>query len=240
MTNAPTIIRNNRYYFQDGSDIFQVENQLFKVHRFFLQRYSSVFRDILSQTQPHSTGTTGVKGTSDANPIRIPQVTTYEFETLMDSFYFTTLYDEASLLVTTPAGCFALLRVTHRFKIISDKMQELAIDALNRCQPPVDDVELLAVAAKCNVQIAYLIPALERLATRSSSLTGEEMERLPKDMLPKICKAREEIYKQRICQAQSVEVPSSPQKIVHEVFGVPCISFPSFKFVFSPTWAVKQ
>ncbi|KAA1474553.1 hypothetical protein DENSPDRAFT_931736 [Dentipellis sp. KUC8613] len=211
----PAITRHARYYLQDGSDVFQIENQLFKVHRFFLTRYSPVFREMLKAPQPKSTSTAGVEGASESAtiPIRIPNVTVSEFETLLDSFYVSTFYDEPSALVITAARCFALLRMMHRFGVILDKMQKHAIDALNKCQPPVDDIELLAVAMKCNVRIAYLMPAVERLATRLASLTGAEMGRLPKDMVPKICKVREEVLKQRIWEAQGVhDAVSSPQK----------------------------
>ncbi|KAF8895571.1 hypothetical protein BD779DRAFT_1500288 [Infundibulicybe gibba] len=63
-------LRDTKYYLDDTYDgfcIFQVENTLFKIHRFLLNRDSSVFSDMLGLLpQPDSVN---AEGTCDASPI---------------------------------------------------------------------------------------------------------------------------------------------------------------------------
>lgn len=65
--------------------MFQVENRLFRVHRYFLTRDSPVFSDILSISPPE--GSTTPEGTSDANPVILQQVKSIDFERLLDVIY---------------------------------------------------------------------------------------------------------------------------------------------------------
>lgn len=61
----------------------QVEDQLFKVHRYFLSRESQVFHWMFA-CPPRGDGQ---EGDSDDKPIRLPNVTPKEFESLLDFFY---------------------------------------------------------------------------------------------------------------------------------------------------------
>ncbi|KAG6918347.1 hypothetical protein DXG01_014996 [Tephrocybe rancida] len=76
-------VRHPVYYFEDGVVIFLVENTLFKVHRYYLTRESEVFRGMF-ELPP---GSDEPEGTDDDHPIRLPEVTTSEFESLMHFFY---------------------------------------------------------------------------------------------------------------------------------------------------------
>lgn len=63
--------QHSRYYFQDKMVVFLIEGCLFRVHRYHLDRESSVF--------PQGVG-------SDSDPIELPGVTQTEFESLLDFF----------------------------------------------------------------------------------------------------------------------------------------------------------
>lgn len=91
-------LRANQLQLQRPS--LQVEETLFRVHRYFFLRESQLFRDMLSlpipaPTEPSSsTGASkgkfkafDVEGTSDDNPIHLPQVSTDEFEDFLWVFY---------------------------------------------------------------------------------------------------------------------------------------------------------
>lgn len=62
----------------------QVEDQLFRVHCYFLAQESSSFANLLRSLDPKSSGPRGV---TDDTAIVIPDVTAKEFETLLDFFY---------------------------------------------------------------------------------------------------------------------------------------------------------
>ncbi|KAF8591255.1 hypothetical protein K439DRAFT_1611267 [Ramaria rubella] len=89
------------WYRNNGTDIFLVEKTLFKLARNILVTHSQVFADIM-MPQNHETQTTDpsslislqvaqdaniTEGQSDLNPIRLPQVTTMEFEYMVDLMY---------------------------------------------------------------------------------------------------------------------------------------------------------
>ncbi|TFY66027.1 hypothetical protein EVG20_g5062 [Dentipellis fragilis] len=206
----------------------QVEDQLFKIHKSFLEKHSPYFRKMLSDPQsPYSSGAAGL---CDAQPIHIPQVTIFEFETLLNSFYSTTLYDDAGVL-SSRDQCLALLRAAHHFDMIanSDKMQERIVATLtsSNCKPPMGDFELLALAEKYDIKIKHLLPVLERVVGRLSYLTADEMQQLAGSgvLLSKICRAREETR----CKILPVDQSRSMQQVICRIFGIPYLQLP-FKF----------
>ncbi|KAJ3511810.1 hypothetical protein NLJ89_g3881 [Agrocybe chaxingu] len=77
-------VRNQKYYFPDtGMAIFKVENNLYKVHQYFLIRESIVFKTMFDCANPPR----GQDGRSDERSIYLPEVTCAEFEALLDFFY---------------------------------------------------------------------------------------------------------------------------------------------------------
>ncbi|KAG9119156.1 hypothetical protein FRC07_005977 [Ceratobasidium sp. 392] len=71
------------YYFSDRSIVLQVEDVLFKIEISRLANHSEVFRDMLEL--PSSSD--GAEGTSDGNPVRLPQIKAEEFRSLLYIFY---------------------------------------------------------------------------------------------------------------------------------------------------------
>jgi BTB/POZ domain len=64
----------------------QVENQKYKIHRYFLVRESDFFEDLFSLPQPGDTNS--VEGSDDEHPIILPETTIAEIENLLRFFYF--------------------------------------------------------------------------------------------------------------------------------------------------------
>lgn len=62
----------------------QVEDQLFRIHRYYLTQGSEVFRSMF--TSPSGEGK-APDGMRDEQPITLPEVNVREFEALMDYFY---------------------------------------------------------------------------------------------------------------------------------------------------------
>jgi hypothetical protein len=62
----------------------QVENNLYKVHRYFFKRYSNHFASMLSLPQPEGQP---IEGETDEHPIRILGVEATSFDLLLSIFY---------------------------------------------------------------------------------------------------------------------------------------------------------
>jgi hypothetical protein len=63
--------------------LYQVEDRLFKIPRYALQRESVVFRDMFSlPTSPHQ-----VEGLTDEMPIRLEGASAIDFERLLELLY---------------------------------------------------------------------------------------------------------------------------------------------------------
>ncbi len=64
-----------------------MENQLFKVHRYYFVEGSEVFRGMFACPSPEGERSQDPEGVCDEHPIPLPGVTVREFETLLEFFY---------------------------------------------------------------------------------------------------------------------------------------------------------
>ncbi|KAF8599777.1 hypothetical protein BDV93DRAFT_609072 [Ceratobasidium sp. AG-I] len=83
--------RDPKYYFDDGNVILLVGGTLFKIHRSLITSSSGVFKDMFKlPTQSESNRSDvspNLEGSSDENPITVPQVLATQFRDLMLFFY---------------------------------------------------------------------------------------------------------------------------------------------------------
>ncbi|KAG9082762.1 hypothetical protein FS749_006586 [Ceratobasidium sp. UAMH 11750] len=76
-------IRDTTYYFNAQSLVLQVEDVLFRIDVSRLASHSEVFSGMLGLPS----GSDGAEGTSDANPVKLPQIKAEEFRSLLYLFY---------------------------------------------------------------------------------------------------------------------------------------------------------
>lgn len=122
--------RDPDYYFEDGSAILSVGDSLFKVHRSLLASKSEVFKDMFKVPQASQDNQGGPfapqeEGTSDRNPIIIPQVRAEQFRHLLLFLYGVMTepaYKELVLDATGPPGSsdpftryLGIASLAHRF-----------------------------------------------------------------------------------------------------------------------------
>ncbi|KAJ2936339.1 hypothetical protein H1R20_g755, partial [Candolleomyces eurysporus] len=96
---ASTVTRGKFYTEDTQFVIFQAENVLHQVPRYALVKHSEMFRDMFQLPQPvqvddgNGSGravSSSTEGSSDENPIRIPECfTNFEFESLLEIIYST-------------------------------------------------------------------------------------------------------------------------------------------------------
>ncbi|GAW10130.1 hypothetical protein LENED_012365 [Lentinula edodes] len=109
-----------KYYMPGGDLYFQAENSLFKVHRYFFDRESPKFQDMLSRPPPTGQAAYG----SLNNPV-VLDVTSEEFQQLLWVFYNPVYtYEEAKL---EDWACILSLACHYKFPEIS-LYQEYKVD----------------------------------------------------------------------------------------------------------------
>ena len=83
----------------------------------------------------------------------------------------------------------ALLSIAHRFKF-TDAESRARREVFQR-SPPLDSVKQISLAEKHSVPIKFIIPALENLVRRSQPLQENELRNLSREMIARLCTARE-------------------------------------------------
>jgi len=165
------------FWFQDGTVIFQVEDCLFKVHRYFFERHSPHFRTLL--------GTTPVL-MGPAPVYSLSETTKAEFEKLLYIFYPSSLSNDD---LTTVDDWSTILALANRYK-----MFELYTLAIQKLAPIASSVEKLAIVKKYNmVGHEWLLPAYTDLCSRNGPLSLDEAEKLDMQTVLKIWEVQHEI-----------------------------------------------
>lgn len=83
--NTEDVVRDKQYYYEGADCVIQIENTLFRVHKFLLARDSSAFGDML--TLPEYKGVTMLEGSSDLYPIRLYGESSDRFRILLSILY---------------------------------------------------------------------------------------------------------------------------------------------------------
>ncbi|KAH9480809.1 hypothetical protein JR316_0007409 [Psilocybe cubensis] len=133
---AKTFVRDERYYFEDGSCVLLVQDTLFNVHRSILSNDSSSFSTMFSLPQ----GGQDVEGRSDANPIVLIGDTPEEFRHFIWALY--ALPHELKIVTSPHANLLQLIdiaRVSNKYSFKS--LETWALDAIqeyvNRKPSPI-------------------------------------------------------------------------------------------------------
>ncbi|KAK7690136.1 hypothetical protein QCA50_006785 [Cerrena zonata] len=106
--------RDERFYFPEADCVIQVENTLFRVHKFVLARDSSAFQDMFSLPMDQSGSCDQSprfhEGTNDKNPIKLFGDTAEDFRIMLSLLY--SLPPELQIYQTSSAPVPQLLTLT--------------------------------------------------------------------------------------------------------------------------------
>ncbi|KDQ56643.1 hypothetical protein JAAARDRAFT_194625 [Jaapia argillacea MUCL 33604] len=181
-------LRHPTYYIEDDTVIFTVDDCLYKLNRYFLQRESKVFQDMFSCPQ----GDKVPEGTTDDSVIPLPGVTQGEIESLLN-FLYHGMHDDRNVSLSE---WIDLLSISTRF--ICDKIRGRAIREIDSFRHPrIDPVEKIVLAGKRDIP-EWLAPSYEDICQRVNPLEVEEAEKLGITMAVKLMRAREAI-RERSC-----------------------------------------
>ncbi|THH32872.1 hypothetical protein EUX98_g1342 [Antrodiella citrinella] len=194
---SPSKVRHEGYYMDDTFTIFLVENELFKVHRYYLDRESKYFREW--QMIPRDIGMERIappnEGQVDDHPVWLPGVTAKEFEALLDYFY--------KGQVTLHSKPWILDLMSNSTRIDADVPWETLLAISTRLSFPnvrteasrLEEYEMTPQHRLCLAH-DYDVPgwrqlAYEELSVSPRSLEVEEAEKLGFATAMRIAKARE-------------------------------------------------
>ncbi|KAJ3823304.1 hypothetical protein EV361DRAFT_794742 [Lentinula raphanica] len=157
------LVRDPEYYIPDGNTVIQVENVLFKVHRYILSRDGSAFEGMFSldnipnsdsaetlimphsesiQTYPHSHSHlhhrhSSPEGASDKSPILLTGDTAADFRSLLWALYALPA-DVFAMPSTQPQlnRLIGIARIAHKYAFRTTESWALSVLTMCVCQAP--------------------------------------------------------------------------------------------------------
>lgn len=178
--NGQRVVRHADYYIHGGDVIFRVDNNLFRVHRYFFTRDSAFFRDKLPHPPPPGEFT---KGSSDNNPLVLEDVLIVDFERFLWVFY----NPKYSLYDANVDEWTSILKLSHQWDFV--EVKTLALRELERLEiPPLQKIVMYHnyVVDRNLLQVAYTA-----LTIRADPITIEEGRELGLETALQLARARE-------------------------------------------------
>ncbi|TFY62874.1 hypothetical protein EVJ58_g3589 [Rhodofomes roseus] len=163
------------------------EGHLFRVHRYFLERDSELFRGMFACPPTEASS----EGQTEETAIHLPDVTPFELECLL-SFLYEGMYERAVSL----AEWVALLSVSSR--LLFDKIRERTISVIETHAPALEPAERIVLATKHDIP-QWLNPAFTELCTRADPLSGDEANQLGTELAERVTRAREMVQSRSGC-----------------------------------------
>ncbi|KAI0827713.1 hypothetical protein BC628DRAFT_1418325 [Trametes gibbosa] len=164
-TTVDTIRRHPKYYLNGGDLYIQVENYVYRVHRYFFERESAWYRENLAAETPLDQAPSS-NGTSEANPFVLHGVLPEDFSKFLWVFYNPkyTLYDAAL------DDWIVILKLASSWRF--EEVKQLCTRELEKFDlPPVQKIELYQTY---DLERDLLVPSLQALCARQEPLTLEE------------------------------------------------------------------
>ncbi|EIM87210.1 uncharacterized protein STEHIDRAFT_120909 [Stereum hirsutum FP-91666 SS1] len=198
-----TPARHSVFYFKDELSIFQVENTLYKVHRYFLQKGSPMFRTMFSYAR--RMGNRVGEGTKDSKPIILDGTTRKEFECLL-SYLYDGVQDDFQM---PPESWLSLLAISSRFKFSS--IETRALSELFSLSPPLPPVLRISLANKHAESLPteqrekYIHKAVKELVLHPQTLKPDEIDKIGSEVTAVVARARED-FVWEVCRTMTGDV----------------------------------
>ncbi|KAH9006316.1 hypothetical protein EDB86DRAFT_2794656 [Lactarius hatsudake] len=176
MSNNP-VMRHRVYFLPDGDVIIKVEDNVFRIHRFFLTRESKHFRSLFNVAYRDP------PGTSEANPVVLEDATSEAFADFLWVFY----NHEYSIYNATLEKWQRILALAQKWGFI--QVERLCVRELENLTIPA--VEKIKIYQDFNLNPELLYDAYVELITRPEPLQMDEGMKLELLTSLKIARARE-------------------------------------------------
>lgn len=173
-------VRHPSYYIPGGDVVFRVENTLFRVHRYFFTRDSSVFLDKLPHPPPPGEFS---KGSSDNNPLFLEDTLKVDFENLLWVFY----NEKYNIYEADVEVWSSILKLAHKWKFV--EVKAFALRELEQLDMPALDKIILYHTHEINRNL--LQAAYTALTIRDEPITIDEGYQLGLETALRLAHARE-------------------------------------------------
>ncbi|KAL1678991.1 hypothetical protein EV122DRAFT_264090 [Schizophyllum commune] len=195
-TPVKNIRRSSTYYLGGGDLHILVEGVMFRVHKYFFDRESNMFRREF--VLPVSPGAQP-KGSSESTALVLEDITLEEFEKFLWVFYNPrySIYDAA------PEDWVDILKLAHMWNF--REVYELAVRELERLEMPV--VERLIAYQAYDVKREYIVPLYAELFRREEPLSKSESQRLGIETVYTIWMGRERLRAKPVFDGRSGRSP---------------------------------
>ncbi|KAF8070384.1 hypothetical protein FPV67DRAFT_1487180 [Lyophyllum atratum] len=199
--------RHPQYYMNGGDIHFLADNQLFRIHRYFFERESRVFREQIelpaSPGRPH-------QGDDESVAI-VLDVPAAAFGKLLGVFY----NPRYSLYDWTIEDWSCILDLAHKWEF--NEVKNLAIRELEKQTIPL--VTRIVLYQRFKVDHALLIPLYADLCSRPEALDDEESESIGIKTTVLIFRARERLRAQPSDGGRSPLPPGLEKEDVHRTIS---------------------
>jgi len=175
-----TLPRHRDYYISSADLIIRVEDTLFRVHRYFFVRDSAYFQERLPCPPPPGDRS---KGSSDRNPLVLPNTSKVEFERLLWVFY----NPKYSLYDANVEEWSSVLKLANQWDFV--EVKALAVRKLQRLS--IDSIQKILLYRKHEVHRVHLQEALTELTIREKPINADEGRELGLETLVQLADARE-------------------------------------------------
>jgi len=205
-------VRRHRDYYIDGGDIiFLVENYLFRVHRYFFERESPVFRKQLAEAAHAGHPRIGM---SDTDPCVLHDVRTEDFSRFLWVFY-NPVY---SIYEAQTEDWAAILGLAHHWQF--SEVKALVVRELEKQIIP--SITKIVIYHRYGVDRNLLLPSYMDLCQRPHSLDFEEAKDLGLETSMMIMTAREIVRKGDGSTSATVLVTGEELKhVIRQIFRFP-------------------
>ncbi|KAG9312168.1 hypothetical protein JVU11DRAFT_7459 [Chiua virens] len=170
--------RHEDFYLRDGNICFMVENTVFRLHRYFFERESKYFQQLLNPTGA------GEDGSPDS-PYTIRDVTSDEFAQLVWVWY----NPGYSFSRKGKEHWLTVLRLATKWEF--PEIRNLAIRQLERLD--IEPVEKVFIYKCYDVSSELLLPSYVSLCRRKSLPSPEEGRILTMETILRLASAREQV-----------------------------------------------
>jgi len=174
------VVRHPDYYIPGGDVVFRVENCVFRVHRYFFTRDSSVFLEKLPHPPPPGEFS---KGSSDNNPFVLEDTLKVDFERLLWVFY----NEKYSIYEADVEEWSSILKLAHKWDFV--EVQAFALRELEQLEMPALDKIILYHAH--DIDRNLLQAAYGALTVRDDPITVDEGYLLGMETAIRLTHARE-------------------------------------------------
>ncbi|KAI0688442.1 hypothetical protein BC835DRAFT_1284594 [Cytidiella melzeri] len=215
---AEKVRRHPKYYLNGGDTHFLVENYIFRVHRYFFERESAIFREKLGI--PPASGQ-NPKGSSDSNPIPLDDVREEDFSRFLWVFY----NPKYSIYDANVDEWSSILKLAYDWKFA--EVKRLASRYLE--QFLIDPIQKIELYQQYEIDRRLLIPSYMALINRREPLSITEGCCLSLETALMIATARECARGKPLESGKHSPTVASVNKesmveIIKEVFGLGNVS----------------